>query len=426
MAELQTLINNVDAGLNSRATFLKKIAHPQLFLASLRELASIVGNDKLKNSFASQISYLLTQKRFDSKHPVMLNTIIYGPPGVGKTKLGGQMAKVWYSLGYLKKPVRTKTITENIKSVDPQNFSLWIIVFIIVWSLLGMMGSLVVKACNMIGTYYVVMIVVVIATIAFLAWAFSSNSSSRSYTDVNKAANVEEEEIAPEDVVEKDIFVVATRADFVDKYVGWSDKKTKALLEANLGKVLLIDEAYQLLNGEQDSFGHEALNTLNQFLSEHPNEIVVIFAGYKDRLQEGIFTAQPGLPRRCMWHFECQPYTPAELFEIFKTQLNEESWKLRDEVNSRQLFVDNNDAFPNSGGDTERLAFYAKIEFSKDFMAATGRSKAIDQRQPSKYITTSQLERAINVLRDNNIHKDRTASEEPSLTDIVEAFRKRK
>ena len=419
MTELQTLITNVEAGLSSGALFLKKVAHPQLFLMALKELSSIVGNDKLKNNFASQISYLLTQKRFDAKRPVMLNTIIYGPPGVGKTKLGGKMARIWYSLGYLKMPVRTKTITETVKSVDPQNFSIWIIVFIILWSLLSMMGSLMVKACNMIGTFYVVLIVIVIVTVAFIAWAFSSTNASS-----NRSASTEEretEEIAPEDVQEKDIFTVATRGDFVDKYVGWSDKKTKAVLEANLGKVLFIDEAYQLLNGDQDSFGHEALNTLNQFLSEHPDEIVVIFAGYKDRLQNGIFLAQPGLPRRCMWHFECEPYAPAQLFEIFKTQLADEGWRLKDELNSRQLFVDNNDAFPNSGGDTERLSFYAKIEFSKDFMTMTN-----SRQQPKKYITTSQLERAIGVLRDNNIHKDRPTDESRSLSDIIEAVRKAK
>ena len=93
-------------------------------------------------------------------------------------------------------------------------------------------------------------------------------------------------EIPPDDQIIK----VVTRADFVDRYVGWTSPKTIKLLEENLGKVLFVDEAYSLINGPHDEFGMEALTSLNLFLSQHSKEIIVIFAGYKDLLQTGVYS----------------------------------------------------------------------------------------------------------------------------------------
>ena len=91
---------------------------------------------------------------------------------------------------------------------------------------------------------------------------------------------------------DSDIIKVVTRADFVDRYVGWTSPKTVKLLEENLGKVLFVDEAYSLINGPHDEFGMEALTALNLFLSQRPKEIIVIFAGYKDLLESGPYAVQ--------------------------------------------------------------------------------------------------------------------------------------
>lgn len=53
-----------------------------------------------------------------------------------------------------------------------------------------------------------------------------------------------------------------------------------------------------------DSFGMEVLTTINLFLSQHSKEIIVIFAGYKDLMETGIFSFQPRLRRRFMWRFD--------------------------------------------------------------------------------------------------------------------------
>jgi len=191
------------------------------------------------------------------------------------------------------------------------------------------------------------------------------NKDNKNDTDKNKSENECPASGLPSD---SQIIKVVSREDFVDQYVGWTAPKTKKLLLDNIGKVLFVDEAYSLVEGLDDKFGVEAATTLNLFMSQHPNEIIVIFAGYKNLLEKGIFTAQPGLKRRFMYHFHCDGYTPEQLFKIFKSQLAKKGWGVTDDKEAINIFIKEKDAFPFSGGDTERLTHYAKVEHSKDYM----------------------------------------------------------
>ena len=87
----------------------------------------------------------------------------------------------------------------------------------------------------------------------------------------------------PTKVKDQEKFLQVDRSDFVGEYAGWTEAKTRTLLEESRGKVLFIDEAYNLVTDERDSFGKVALTALNKFMSENPDEIIVIFAGYHDR-----------------------------------------------------------------------------------------------------------------------------------------------
>ncbi len=169
---------------------------------------------------------------------------------------------------------------------------------------------------------------------------------------------------------DRDLIRVVSRQDFVAEYLGQTATKTKALLYANLGKVLFIDEAYSLYNGERDQFGIEALTTLNLFMSENPDGIAVIFAGYKELMKYGVFRVQPGLPRRFMWHFECTGYDGEQLADIFYRQVYQDGWGIRksDYQAIRKLMCDNSDMFKSYGGDTERLLFYSQLEASRTNM----------------------------------------------------------
>jgi DNA polymerase III delta prime subunit len=137
------------------------------------------------------------------------------------------------------------------------------------------------------------------------------------------------EEEAPKD---EDLpFKIITRENLVAKYVGQTAPLTMATLTSCLGHVVLIDEAYLLYHNQNsgDSFGMEALTLINEFMSKHAGEIIIIFAGYKELMKETIFKAQPGLQRRCGWTFEIDAYSAKELAEIFRRQLKKDNWEVK-------------------------------------------------------------------------------------------------
>jgi len=87
---------------------------------------------------------------------------------------------------------------------------------------------------------------------------------------------------------EKSTFRIARRDDLIGKYLGHTAIKTRQLLESCIGGVLLIDEAYSLGPGQQDrdSFSKEAIDTINEFLSEHKHDFCCIIAGYEEQIKK--------------------------------------------------------------------------------------------------------------------------------------------
>jgi hypothetical protein len=189
-----------------------------------------------------------------------------------------------------------------------------------------------------------------------------------------------------------EIIKIVSREDFVGGFLGQTAMKTEKLLKDSIGKVLFIDEAYSLINDEKDSYGREALCVLNRFMSEHPSELIIIFAGYKEMLDSTIFYYQPGLKRRCAWNFEIKGYSENGLAKIFESQLKENDWALDPKLDIVKFFKNHLNEFPNYGGDTLRLAFYTKICYS---------SEVFDNSYPNeKVIDEKILNRAFKYLQD--------------------------
>ena len=162
-------------------------------------------------------------------------------------------------------------------------------------------------------------------------------------------------------------FIVAAREDLIAEYLGQTAPKTKKVLESALGGVLFIDEAYSICNmdgGSKDKYGEEYLTTINEFMSLHPDEIIIIFAGYKDKLMSSIFKAQPGLYRRCTWFFEIKDYTHRGLSKILVRQLAKNSWSLSPDIDIEKIIADNKDIVQDGGGGTEKLSFFVKMEYA--------------------------------------------------------------
>ncbi|MDQ0347452.1 CbbX protein [Ancylobacter vacuolatus] len=116
--------------------------------------------------------------------------------------------------------------------------------------------------------------------------------------------------------VRKGHLVTVTRDDLVGQYIGHTAPKTKEILKKAMGGVLFIDEAYYLYRPENErDYGQEAIEILLQVMENQRDDLVVILAGYSDRM-ERFFTANPGFRSRVAHHVDFPDYSAGELDAI--------------------------------------------------------------------------------------------------------------
>jgi SpoVK/Ycf46/Vps4 family AAA+-type ATPase len=158
-------------------------------------------------------------------------------------------------------------------------------------------------------------------------------------------------------VLSSDTFIEIKRDDLVGKYLGQTAPKTRELLDKALGGVIFLDEAYSLGNEEKrDSFSKEAIDMINQYLSEHKHDLMFIIAGYEEDIEKCFFSYNRGLKRRFSTVYTIENYVYNELLEIFKTKIKQYKYKLCvDNERLEKFFKENKDIFINQGGDIERL-----------------------------------------------------------------------
>jgi probable Rubsico expression protein CbbX len=124
----------------------------------------------------------------------------------------------------------------------------------------------------------------------------------------------------------------ATRDDLVGQYVGHTAPKTKEVLKRAMGGVLFIDEAYYLYRAENErDYGQEAIEILLQVMENRREELVVILAGYKDRM-DGFFASNPGMSSRIAHHIDFPDYKPDELEAIGHLMMEREGYVLAPET----------------------------------------------------------------------------------------------
>jgi probable Rubsico expression protein CbbX len=116
--------------------------------------------------------------------------------------------------------------------------------------------------------------------------------------------------------VRKGHVVSVTRDDLVGQYIGHTAPKTKEVLKKAMGGVLFIDEAYYLYRPENErDYGQEAIEILLQVMENHRDDLVVILAGYKDRM-DTFFQSNPGMSSRIAHHIDFPDYGEGELSQI--------------------------------------------------------------------------------------------------------------
>jgi probable Rubsico expression protein CbbX len=121
--------------------------------------------------------------------------------------------------------------------------------------------------------------------------------------------------------------VSVTRDDLVGQYVGHTAPKTKEVLKRAMGGVLLIDEAYYLYRPENErDYGQESIEILLQFMEAHREDLVVILAGYADRM-DVFFRSNPGMASRIAHHIDFPDFDLDELMQIADMMLDREQYQ---------------------------------------------------------------------------------------------------
>jgi len=126
--------------------------------------------------------------------------------------------------------------------------------------------------------------------------------------------------------------VHAMRDDLVGEFIGQTAPKTKRVLDRAMGGVLFIDEAYYLYRAsDSKDYGQECIDILLQVMENDRDKLVVILAGYKDRM-DGFFESNPGMSSRIAHHIDFAPYQLDELMAIGRAMLDQASYYLSDEA----------------------------------------------------------------------------------------------
>ncbi|WP_247884051.1 CbbX protein [Azospirillum sp. B21] len=132
--------------------------------------------------------------------------------------------------------------------------------------------------------------------------------------------------------IRRDHVVSVTRDDLVGQYIGHTAPKTKDVLKRAMGGVLFIDEAYYLYRPENErDYGQEAIEILLQVMEDNRDDLVVILAGYRDRM-EVFFRSNPGMASRIAHHVDFPDYEAAELLEIARLMTEGMQYRLAPEA----------------------------------------------------------------------------------------------
>lgn len=305
-----------------------------IFKDTLKELDELIGMEAVKDSVYEQLAYAIMLNQRQKQNKYMLHTVLTGPPGVGKTKLAYILAKLWSSLGII--------------GNNPINMKHWPCI----------------NRCTNMRDYIKQLI----------------NSKVPLSTDT------------------KVTFVKATRADLIAGYIGQTAIKTKEIIKSALGGVLFVDEAYELAKPSGiDDYGSECLTLLNEMMSLHAGNLIVIFAGYEDCLDNSVFLLQPGLKRRFTWKFNIEGYNSGQLAQIFMQKVEEDKWIMEPSITLHWLanFIQQHlAAFPHYGGDVEKLLYYAILSYSTQ--------KLTDTHTQDNVLTKSMIYNAIIKLKQSN------------------------
>ena len=155
---------------------------------------------------------------------------------------------------------------------------------------------------------------------------FTGNPGSAKTTVARLLAEI----LADEGVLETGKLVECGRGDLVGRYVGWTAKTVKSKFWEAKGGMLFIDEAYSLVDDSR-SFGDEAINTIVQEMENNRDKVIVVFAGYPDKMK-GFLDRNEGLRSRIAFHVDFPDYDKDDLLGIMKNMVSKRGLEIDDEA----------------------------------------------------------------------------------------------
>ena len=194
--------------------------------------------------------------------------------------------------------------------------------------------------------------------------------------------------------------VAVTRDELVGQYIGHTAPKTREVLKRAMGGVLFIDEAYYLHRQENErDYGQEAIEILLQVMENQRNDIVVILAGYRDRMDQ-FFSSNPGMGSRIAHHIDFPDYDLDELLAIAGIMLD------------RQRYAFSSDAAPAFRELLSRRMTQARFANARSVRNALERARL---RQANRLISDGRLATRDDLMRieAEDIYKSRWFTESP-------------
>jgi len=169
-----------------------------------------------------------------------------------------------------------------------------------------------------------------------------------------------------EGIVENGHVVECGRQDLVGEYVGWTARVVEKKFQEARGGILFIDEAYSLID-DKGLYGYEAINTIVQLMENYRDEVIVILAGYPERMEEFIST-NDGLRSRIAFQLNFPDYDAEELLQIMELMLKDHEYTMSDEAKEKCL-----DIFK----DVKTITNYGNGRFVRNFLEQIELNQAI-------------------------------------------------
>lgn len=402
--KIEEFVKTINQLILDNHPYIKIVKNTTQLLEGLNELKQMVDMSSIKLTIIEQIQFLMVNQSRNTNQfeGHMLHCVISGFAGSGKTTVAKILCKIWTSLDIIKK----STVAKKIDSLD------------MLEKVLKKNNDLMQDLNKELTQYYK------------LVEDIKKNAVSlKKHDDISKIENILKntrllrfsidkliDKTSLEVEEDNDIipFIKATREDLVGKYLGSTAPKTKAILDKALGGVLFIDEAYSLYHGSdgsKDSYGEECLSMINEYMSMYPDQLIVIFAGYKDLLLKTIFKVQPGLKRRCGWFFEIENYTAQGLAAIFKLQLEKQGWILQRDIQLDKILLKYKHIIVHPG-DIENIVLQTKMAYA-DYHFKNYLNSHLNLQD--SIMTKQMILQAIHKYQDNHVHMDVESKTPPHM-----------